>query len=66
MLPILTEKKLKTAKKYVCEKCRFECSKKSNYDTHILTLKHTQAYAGLQENAEKCHNKIKVCGVNTA
>jgi hypothetical protein len=39
---MLTEK---TAKKilvkiFYCEKCAFKCSKKSNYEKHILTRKH--------------------------
>ena len=29
-----------TANKYVCECCHFLCSKKYNYDAHILTRKH--------------------------
>ena len=28
------------AKSYRCEKCNFECSKKSNFDIHLLTRKH--------------------------
>jgi len=28
------------AKKFVCEICHFKCSKKSNYDIHLSTLKH--------------------------
>ena len=34
------EKMPKNAEKYSCEKCNFNCSKKSNYDKHILTAKH--------------------------
>ena len=30
----------KNAEKFYCEKCDFICSKKSNYDNHLLTLKH--------------------------
>ena len=26
--------------KYICEKCNFECSKKSNYNLHVSTAKH--------------------------
>jgi hypothetical protein len=36
------------AEKFVCENCDFKCSKKSNYNAHILTLKH--------KNAIKCYN----------
>jgi hypothetical protein len=37
---MLTEKQAKKALKYSCEKCTFECSKKSNYDAHLATRKH--------------------------
>ena len=30
----------KNAEKYICEFCDFKCSKKSNYETHLLTAKH--------------------------
>ena len=30
----------KNAEKFNCEKCHFKCSKKSEYDRHILTAKH--------------------------
>ena len=30
----------KNAKKYTCDNCNFKCSKKSNYNKHILTAKH--------------------------
>ena len=34
------EKQQKNAEEYYCEKCDFTCCKKSNYDKHVLTLKH--------------------------
>ena len=37
---MITEKVLKNAKKYECELCNFKCSKKSNFHTHLSTLKH--------------------------
>jgi hypothetical protein len=37
---MITEKMLKNAKKYECELCNFKCSKKSNFNTHLTTLKH--------------------------
>jgi hypothetical protein len=37
---MMTEKGAKNAEKFRCEKCDFKCSKKSNYDKHILTRKH--------------------------
>ena len=30
----------KNAKRFYCEMCDFECSKKSEYDRHILTAKY--------------------------
>ena len=37
---MITEKMLKNAKNYECELCNFKCSKKSNFNTHLTTLKH--------------------------
>lgn len=34
------EKMPKNAEKYFCELCNFKCSKKSNFDKHLLTAKH--------------------------
>ena len=37
----MTDKKMpKNAVEYFCEKCDFRCSKKSNFDKHLLTRKH--------------------------
>ena len=30
----------KNAEKYYCFYCNFKCSKKSNFNNHLLTLKH--------------------------
>ena len=46
------------AKLYECKKCNFKCSKKSNWDNHILTLKHTMEAKKWHENAE-IYNCIK-------
>jgi hypothetical protein len=40
-MDLLTEKQAKKALKYICKKCTFECSKKSNYDAHLATRKHS-------------------------
>ena len=37
---MITEKMLKNAKNYDCELCNFKCSKKSNFNIHLTTLKH--------------------------
>jgi len=48
-----SKKMPKNAEKYVCEKCDFKCSKQSNYNNHLMTAKHKQAYIGLQEAYKK-------------
>jgi len=46
------------AEHYSCEICDFKCCKKSNYDKHILTLKHKNLTNPNKKNADKyysCH-----------
>jgi len=47
---------------FYCEDCDYECSKKSSWSQHLLTLKHQKANNGLMQANEKyaCDN----CGVN--
>jgi hypothetical protein len=56
MMTMMTQK---NADFFVCEKCDFVCSKKSNYQTHLLTRKHKIADKKEQKNAEK---NICICG----
>jgi hypothetical protein len=53
----------KNADNFVCEKCAFVCSKKSNYTLHLLTLKHKNTATDFQKNADTfdcvCGNKYK-------
>lgn len=53
----------KNADKFVCKHCHFVCSKKSNYDIHLLTLKHQNASLYCKNNAERfdciCGNTYK-------
>ena len=52
----------KNAKKYYCKYCNFECSKKSNYEKHLSTVKHkriTQDNNLLPKNAKRY---ICICG----
>ena len=49
----------KNAKKFVCENCDFVCSKKSDYERHILTRKHKNDDKKEQKNAEK---NVCICG----
>ena len=48
----------KSAKIYICDICNIECSKKNDYDRHILTNKHKGNVAGNKEPA----NNIFTCG----
>ena len=43
-----TEKNADNAKKYNCGICDFECYKKSNYNSHLLTRKHKKRANGNQ------------------
>ena len=55
----------KNAEKYNCNDCNFKCSKVSNYNKHILTLKHQNTYKYLQKNtknADKCFFYVCQCG----
>ena len=51
----LMPKNAKKCQKYFCEKCDFTCSKKSNYEKHLLTKKHntTNTTQIQPKNAEK-------------
>ena len=55
---ILTKKMPKNAEKYYCIDCDFACSKKSNYDKHILTRKHkilTNTYKKMPDENEQIY-----------
>jgi hypothetical protein len=53
-----TENNAKNAKKYNCDLCHFVCSKKSNYDTHILTRKHKKRENGNQMETLETQNDL--------
>ena len=64
MLNSAIKKMPKNAEKFFCEPCDFKCSKQSNYDKHLLTLKHDKAKNGnIVDNnnftCEMCNNKFK-------
>ena len=46
----------KTRQKYYCEKCDYECFKKSDYTKHINTTKHnaTKCYKNATQNSHIC------------
>ena len=53
---MVTEKNAENAEKYICKKCDFKCSKKSNYTKHELTRKHINIEKGDTANKKKCRN----------
>ena len=46
----------KNAEKFLCNKCNFKCSKKSNYEQHLLTRKHN-----MELNGNDWKSKNAVC-----
>lgn len=50
---MVTKKESKNAPKYLCIECNFSCSKKSNYESHLLTAKHKMITNDNEKNAEK-------------
>jgi hypothetical protein len=66
MTKISCQKNAKNAITYHCEKCNFICSKKSNFDTHIMTLKHqkmsnTKKYEEIRSEKMPKMPKIYIC-----
>ena len=51
----------KNAEIYSCKSCDFVCSKKSNYNKHLLTAKHKSATNPQPKNAEKCRFVCAAC-----
>ena len=49
----MTENSPKLAKKFYCECCDYRCSKQSDYNRHVLTLKHTNTDKILPNTAKK-------------
>jgi len=39
----------KNAANFVCEKCHFKCSKQSNYNKHLLTLKDKKLFNAMKK-----------------
>ena len=48
----------KNANIFYCKKCDFSCSKKSNWEKHIMTRKHKMEINGNFGNGKKCQNYI--------
>jgi hypothetical protein len=47
------QKKAKKCPDFSCKKCDFVCSKKSNYDAHIMTRKHVDTYIATSDDFKK-------------
>ena len=55
----------KTCSRFYCENCHYGTSKKSSYDKHLLTVKHSVSLAGDIGDAT-CDIKVaKSCRLNT-
>jgi hypothetical protein len=60
MLQNATLSALKNADFFYCENCYFQCSKKSNYDKHVLTRKHKNATFMLQNATSNDDYGVKI------
>ena len=61
-----TKKLPKKMDKYSCVICNFKCSKKSNYDMHIVTRKHINAINETnvkQNDANSLSESCQICGI---
>jgi len=58
-----TDNTPKTAEIFVCEDCNFKCSKKSEWDRHVFTLKHKRTTNANIKNAETKREHI-CCNCN--
>jgi len=52
----------KVAGKFICEKCNYNCSKKSDFYKHIKTAKHINRINGTQKSPKSPKKHICVCG----
>ena len=67
------QKTPKNAEKYICECCDFKCSKRSDYNRHLLTAKHKRTYTDLHQTynqtyipENKKYTKTYVCDCGIA
>ena len=59
---MLTLKNAKNAETFFCERCDFKCSKKSDWNRHVITRKHQIIDICLHKGAIKTPNVKCVCG----
>ena len=57
-----TRKMPKSSKLFTCSKCKFKCSKESNYNNHLLTAKHKKYVNETIKNADNVKNEF-VCNM---
>jgi|UniRef100_A0A6C0IQH0 hypothetical protein len=60
---MVTNRRVKNANIFSCEKCNFTCSKQSNYTKHLLTAKHIKV-TNVTELAEKNATPFMCCICN--
>ena len=58
---MLSENSQKVAQKYLCEKCNYTCSKKSDFNKHISTAKHQMLINANDEIAKVAGIKLHHC-----
>ena len=64
-MEIPNKKNAENAQKFYCDLCDFTCSKKSNYDKHLLTRKHKILINPNEKNAEDINKDLTcACGKN--
>ncbi len=51
----------KVAQNYCCEKCDYNTSRKSSFNKHIITAKHTQLTQGDASEQESCKKQLYIC-----
>ena len=59
---MITNKTPKNAKKFICEKCNFKCSKQSDFDRHLLTAKHKMITNGNEKSQKIANPHMCECG----
>ena len=58
---MMTKKSPKSPNLFFCSKCDYTCSKKSEFNRHVLTRKHKNDDAELQKSPEKVFDKKYAC-----
>ena len=57
-----TQKSPKVAKKFLCEKCNYICSKQSDFNKHLLTAKHKILQNATQKSPKVAKAFLCDCG----